>query len=125
MRPPARHALLAHPASPKQQLPLTSQLTLYMSSSPVVALWEGLPDAALARASGGLFFTGLYPAHTCPGAARAPVSPGAGAEIKWDRHSLRLLTQCPAAHLVDHGKAHTRSIRQILGKVLESDRVCT
>lgn len=37
----------------------TLQLVRYMSSSPVVAEWEGLPPAALAAASAGEFFTGL------------------------------------------------------------------
>lgn len=37
----------------------TLQLVMYMSSSPVVAEWEGLPPAALAAASAGEFFTGL------------------------------------------------------------------
>ena len=41
------------------------QLVWYMSSSPVVAEWDGLPAAALAFASGGEFFTGLYAAQTC------------------------------------------------------------
>ena len=41
------------------------QLAWYVSSSPVVAEWLGLPAAALARASAGEFFTGLYAAHTC------------------------------------------------------------
>lgn len=37
----------------------TLQFVMYMSSSPVVAEWEGLPPAVLAAASAGEFLTGL------------------------------------------------------------------
>ena len=46
------------------------QLVWYMSSSPVVAEWDGLPAAALAFASVGEFFTGLYAAQTCTAATQ-------------------------------------------------------
>jgi hypothetical protein len=47
------------PAQHGAQQPLTQQLVRYQSSSPLVALWEGLSLAALAAASAGEFFTGL------------------------------------------------------------------